>query len=99
MAKGVYSDLTSWSLPEVKTAIRLLEDANMEMVKQLEQLRTETNESFTEAGNFNTPGGRVAIRNIENFINMDGRKFHDIMQARIANLRHVAQLLEELAQA
>ena len=64
---------------EVETAIRLLEQANMEMAKQLEQLRSETNESFIQAGNFDTPGGKVAVSNIENFIDTDGKSFHDIM--------------------
>ena len=98
MAKGVYSDLTSWNRSEVETAIRLLEDANIEMAKQLEQLRSETNESFIQAGNFDTPGGKVAVSNIENFIDTDGKSFHDIMQERIANLRHISQLLGEMEQ-
>ena len=70
----------------------------MEMAKQLEQLRSETNESFIQAGNFDTPGGKVAVSNIENFIDTDGKSFHDIMQERIANLRHISQLLGEMEQ-
>ena len=99
MATSRYSDYTAWDRSSVQAAIKLLEEANMEMSKQLEQLRTETKESFTQAGNYDTPAGQVAVRKIDEFIDVDGKNFHNIIAERIANLQKVLELLGQMEEA
>ncbi|MDD6419283.1 MAG: hypothetical protein PUF66_03885 [Clostridium sp.] len=89
-----YSDLTQWEPSEVRAAIKLLEESNIQMSRQLSNLRTETHENFEQ--NYKTSGGQVAINKIDTFVDQDGKRFNDYINQRIADLQYVLGQLENL---